>query len=61
MTRCGGQLWLGGTIGGRAGDRVPCPLCGKPVLLRRPFNNSVRWVQVPTHTMAPRGGHDAAK
>lgn len=51
MTRCGGTLHPAKL--GRVGERVPCPTCGKPVKLRRPFNGcNTGWVQVPQHKRA---------
>lgn len=51
---CGGQLYP--TRLGRFGTSVPCPVCGKTVKLRMPFNgNQTGWVQVPRHNRPTNG------
>lgn len=53
LPKCGGRLHAAKL--GNPGDRVPCPVCGKAVTLRAPFNgHQTLWVQVPMHTAAHR-------
>lgn len=50
-TFCGGSIETRTLVAGRAGERVPCPFCGKVVLLRAPFNAAANgyYVQIPRH------------
>jgi len=53
--KCGGSLVSRSFAGGRARDRVACPFCSKPVLLREPFNGAqTQFVQIPLHNRAAR-------
>jgi hypothetical protein len=58
VRKCGGQIITGTFARGRAGQRVECPWCGKPVQLRQPFNAAATsyYVQLPRHNRAPKEG-----